>query len=93
MRGAGPRRPASTAATRPPSTATSARTAGAPLPSMTRPFWIRSDQAIAPPYCSMILTDFIRSPIRIPSTTSIPLVTMPKTVYFPSRKAAGPRQM
>ncbi len=42
---------------------------------------------------STIFTVFILSPTLTLSTTSIPLVTMPKTVYWPSRKLAGARQM
>src|SRR2546430_17153969 len=46
-RGASPRSPGPTATTRSPSTATSARRAGAPVPSTTEPFRISSDQAMA----------------------------------------------
>src|SRR6185503_1872933 len=46
-RAASPARPGPTAAMRSPSTATSAARAGAPLPSTTVPFRIRSDQAMA----------------------------------------------
>src|SRR6185436_16871719 len=46
-RAASPARPGPTAAIRSPSTATSAARAGAPLPSTTVPFRIRSDQAMA----------------------------------------------
>src|SRR5262252_84463 len=46
VRAASPARCGPTAAMRSPSTATSAVTAGAPLPSMTAPFLISSDQAI-----------------------------------------------
>src|SRR5512137_3193124 len=45
-RAASPARPGPTAAMRSPSTATSAARAGAPLPSTTVPFRIRSDQAM-----------------------------------------------
>jgi hypothetical protein len=37
----------------------------------------------------VIFTDFILSPTLILSTTSMPEVTRPKTVYWPSRKWAG----
>src|SRR5262249_50088075 len=40
-------------------------------------------------YDSTIFTDFILSPFLILSTTSMPDVTLPKTVYLPSRKLAG----
>src|SRR5881628_3167750 len=46
---ASPRSPASTAATRSPSTATSARRAGPPVPSTTEPFRMSSDQVIDSP--------------------------------------------
>src|SRR6266540_2652096 len=46
VREATPSRPGATATMRSPSTATSAATAGAPLPLTTVPFLISSDQAI-----------------------------------------------
>ena len=66
----GPPRPGPTAAMRSPSTATSAARAGAPLPSITEPPRIRSDQAIA--QASWIATVFIRSPCLMRSTCSMP---------------------
>src|SRR2546425_3561892 len=48
-RGASPRSPGSTAATRSRSTATSARRAGPPVPSTTEPFRMSSDQVTDSP--------------------------------------------
>ena len=42
---------------------------------------------------STIFTVFILSPTFTLSATSMPLVTMPNTVYWPSRKLAAARQM
>ena len=93
VRVASPARSGPTAAMRSPSNATSAATPGAPLPSSTVPFLIRSDQAMRYFASSTIFTDFILSPTLTLSTTSMPEVTMPKTVYWPSRKLAGASAM
>ena len=85
-----PASPGPIAAMRSPSTATSAARAGAPLPSTTVPFRIRSDQAHDRYWgTSVIFTVFILSPTLILSTISMPEVTWPKTVYWPSRMGGG----
>ena len=93
VRVASPARPGPTATMRSPSSATSAEIAGraaavqhGAVLDQERPghgYWASST----------IFTVFILSPTLTLSTTSIPLVTMPKTVYWPSRKLAGARQM
>src|SRR5439155_921807 len=140
-RSAAPARLGATATTRSPSTATSARRRGVPVPSISVPPRSRRDQAAAlhdePGHdaverqavvealprqrdevldglrrvlreefqadlvavlerddCRLLhgttLIDLIRSPTRIVSTTSMPLLTCPNAVYLPFRKGAGP---
>ncbi len=85
---ASPARRGPIAAIRSPSSATSAGRAGAPLPSMTEPLRMRSDQANG--YSSAIVTDVILSPCLMRSTSSMPDTTLPKTVYWPSRCGVFP---